>query len=217
MVSRDLLKIVEKRLERRYSDRLKEFGLSPKTLGWDRVENQHHRFKMSMQATTFEKRSVLDVGCGFGDFYEFLVARGISLNSYTGIDINPQLISICRSRIPQGYFEVRNILIEPYLHEKWDIVTMFGLLNFRFSEFNNESFAQELITEGFRSARKTLVVDMLSDRADGTYPRESFVYYYSPTKMLQFALTLTSNVILLHNYKPLPQKEFMLILGKDNC
>ena len=60
----------------------------------------------------------------------------------------------------------------------------------------------------------TLVVDFLSTSLTPDYPKEDAVFYHDPEKMLSFALGLTPNVTLIHDYPPIPQKEFMLVLHR---
>jgi len=62
--------------------------------------------------------------------------------------------------------------------------------------------------------RELLVVDFLSLQYAPNYPKEDFVFYHDPLKMLEFAFELTPNVLLKHNYAPIPQREFMLYLYK---
>lgn len=218
MIKRELLPALDKHMIDRYSTRLRQFGADPRTLGWDRKESQRARFAVATRAAPFAGRSVLDIGCGLADFGDFLYGdASLAPANYSGIDINPDLIKICRQRHPSGTFEVRNILRQPYAGEQWDIVTMFGLLNLRFKEFSNEEYARELIAEAFRICGDALIVDMLSARTDAAYPPEDFVYYHQPTTMLDFALGLTPYVTLLHDYPSIPQREFMLVLRKIPC
>jgi ubiquinone/menaquinone biosynthesis C-methylase UbiE len=218
MLEKSLLTALDERMVDRYSTRLRQFGADPRTLGWDRRESQAARFAVAARAFPFAGLSVLDVGCGLADFNEFLCRdAGTVPSSYTGIDINPDLIGVCRQQFPASTFEVRNILREPYDAERWDVVTMFGLLNLRFTEFSNETYARDFISEAFRLSKQALVVDMLSAKTDAAYPPEDFVYYYQPAAMLDFALSLTPHVTLLHDYASIPQREFMLVLKKSPC
>ena len=218
MIKRNLLEVIDKQMIDRYSMRLRQFGADPRTLGWDRRESQAARFAVAVRAFSFAGLSVLDIGCGLADFNEFL-CRNVSTvpASYAGIDINPDLIGVCRQKFPASTFEVRNILRDPYDAERWDVVTMFGLLNLRFTEFSNEDYSRDFITEAFRLSKQALVVDMLSARTDAAYPQEDFVYYYQPDAMLDFALSLTPHVTLLHDYASIPQREFTLVLKKSPC
>jgi SAM-dependent methyltransferase len=218
VIDKGLLTALDERMVDRYSTRLRRFGADPRTLGWDRRESQAARFAVATRTVPFLGLSVLDVGCGLADFNEFLCSNSETVPAtYTGIDINPDLISVCRQQFPGSAFEVRNILREPYSVDRWDVVTMFGVLNLRFTEFANETYARDFISEAFRLSRQALAVDMLSAKTDDSYPPEDFVYYYQPAAMLDFALSLTPHVTLLHDYAPIPQREFMLILRKSPC
>jgi ubiquinone/menaquinone biosynthesis C-methylase UbiE len=218
MLEKDLLTQVDSKVVERYSNRLRQFGLDPRTLGWDRRESQFVRFGVASQAFSFAGRSVLDLGCGLADFHEHLYQDATSAPaSYTGVDINPDLVDVCRRRFPNASFDVRNILHNPYSAERWDVVTLFGLLNLRFSEFSNETYARQFITEAFRLCNQAVIVDMLSNRTDAGYPREGFVYYYEPAEMLDFAFSLTPHVTLRHDYRSIPQREFMLVLRREPC
>ena len=66
----------------------------------------------------------------------------------------------------------------------------------------------------FSHIDETLIVDFLSTNLTSDYPKEDFVFYHDPQEILEFALTLTDNVKLVHDYLPIPQKEFILILSK---
>ena len=218
MLEKDILTQVDSRVVERYSNRLRQFGVDPRTLGWDRQESQFARFGIASQTLSFGGRSVLDLGCGLADFYEHLRQDPVTTPaSYSGVDINPDLVEVCRKRFPDARFDVRNVLRDPYGDERWDVVTMFGLLNLRFSEFSNEDYAQQFIAEAFRMCKEALVVDMLSNWTDVAYPQEDFVYYYEPTAMLEFSLSLTPHVTLRHDYPSIPQREFMLVLRRESC
>ena len=141
--------------------------------------------------------------------------RGVSPVFYKGIDINKRFIDICSGLYPENDFEARDILKEPFSGSVADIGVMFGVMNFNFKEvIDNMAYARNFITRAFFSVRECLIVDMLSDRLSGDYDKEDFVFYYAPEEMLRFCLSLTDNVVLKHDYRPIPQKEFMLILKR---
>lgn len=53
--------------------------------------------------------TVLDVGCGYGDLYAYLAARGHT-GRYIGLDIVPHMIEEARRRFPQAEFVVGDIV-----------------------------------------------------------------------------------------------------------
>ena len=217
-IDRSALQQLDERQIERYSERLRLYGSNPKTLGWDSAFSQKTRFEVACKSVEFGNRSVLDVGCGLADFCGFLLGqKQQAIDLYTGIDINPDLIQACRLRFPEMRFEAGNILYDILDGEQWDIVTMFGLLNLRLIEFQNIDYAKEIIQKAFSLTRETLIVDMLTEVADATYPQEDFVYYYQPDEMLRFALSLTPHVSIKHDYPSIPQRECMLIMRKRPC
>ncbi|KAF5422780.1 MAG: 2-polyprenyl-3-methyl-5-hydroxy-6-metoxy-1,4-benzoquinol methylase, partial [Candidatus Methanomarinus sp.] len=114
-----------------YEARLKEYGDNVKTMGWRDKEQQHLRFRILSDIGDLNGSKILDVGCGFGDFYEYLVDKGIKVD-YTGYDISLKIINVAISKHPQIRFEVKDILKER-IDEKFDYVLESGILNKKIS------------------------------------------------------------------------------------
>ena len=114
-------------------------------------------------------------------------------------------------------FEVRNLLeMDLKEIESCDIGVMLGLLHLNLKgTYDNYQYSKEMIRNAFSIANKLLILDFISTMLTDTYPREDFIFYHEPAKMLEFALTLSDNVVLKHNYVPIPQKEFMLFIYRD--
>jgi hypothetical protein len=92
---------------------------------------------------------------------------------------------------------------------------MFDMLNLNFNgQVDNLKYSKNFIQKAFVLVDEVLVVDFLSTKCTPDYPKEDFVFYHSLEKMLEFAFTLSSNVVLKHNYLSIPQKEFLVVLKK---
>ena len=209
------LRAVDEKLIERYSARLDKFGEDPRTLGWDKRESQQARFSVAINSFDFRGRSVLDVGCGLADFRDFLDERGIAPASYSGCDINADLLERCRLRRPGDAFYQANLLVDDVPGAPYDVVALFGVVNFRFKEFSNEDFARGMIQRAFEHCREAVLIDMLTSTNDASYPKEDFVYYYDPVDMLKFAFSITPHVSMRHDYRSIPQREMMLVLRKQ--
>jgi SAM-dependent methyltransferase len=206
---------VERATIERYSARFEKFGTDPRTLGWDTQTNQEIRFGAVASLIDCRGKAVLDIGCGFGDFYDFLSRSGRQPASYFGIDINPTLLDAARSRSDcRVRYERRNLLTNPFPTPVADVGVMLGVLNFRLATMDNIHYADAMIGAAFTAVREALVVDFLSAQRAPDYPEESFVYYYRPEERLASALALTADVVLKHDYPAIPQKEFVLLLRK---
>ena len=213
-LSKDEIKKVDNVTIKRYNKRFKEYGLEAKTLGWGSKKDQLTRFETATFYVDFAGKSVLDIGCGFADFYEFLMSNDIKIKKYKGIDINGKLIEVAKKRFPENKYETRNILLNNYDKEQAGIITLFGILNFKL-ETDNLAYTKEMITEAWKITKETMIVDFLSTHLAKEYPKEDFVYYHNPKDVLDLCFKLCDNVVLVHDYPPIPQKEFMVILKKE--
>ncbi len=97
-----------------YDKRVGFLGETPAALGWSE-KGQLARYEAALrffadwsaaacsqgscpEGSPLDGASIADYGCGMGDFYGFLLRKGISGINYSGFDINPGLISIARAR-----------------------------------------------------------------------------------------------------------------------
>ena len=79
-----------------YSQAFEKHGATPKGLDWDNQENLDKRYRVMYELIkhSFDNQSLLDFGCGFGGFYNWL-SENSGIN-YHGIDINPDVIKIAQ-------------------------------------------------------------------------------------------------------------------------
>lgn len=212
------IKQISKDTVERYSNRYKKHGKNVLTLGWGSDQQQVYRFEQIIHQTDLSKKSVLDIGCGFGDFFTFTQKNKISLKSYTGWDINQDLINEASKEFKKcktAKFEVKNIFESSFKKPVADAGIMLGLLNFNLKgKIDNYTYSKIGLEKAFATVGEVLVIDFLSTNLCKEYPKEDFVFYHDPAVVLNMAFELTSNVILKHNYSPIPQKEFMLFLYK---
>ena len=211
----DAARRIEQAAVDRYAARFRQFGGSdPRTLGWDTRTHQWVRFRAVTELVDLRGRSVIDIGCGFADLYAFLSESDIPVAGYLGVDINPILLEVAAGRFPQARYARRNVLLEPYAEPVADVGVMLGLLNFRLDEVGNYEYAEAMIRAGLTATREGLVIDFLSADRTPEYPKEPAVFYYEPGRILQAGLSVTSSLVLKHDYPPIPQREFMLFLRK---
>lgn len=204
----------------RYSTRYRDMGYHIRTLGWGTLEQQRYRFAQTLaMGLNFEGKAVLDIGCGFGDYVDFLAESGVGFSSYLGLDINPDLIGEAQQRHqgrPERNFRVLDLCVGDLPCEPLgDVGVMLGLLNLNLhGEMDNYEYSCNIIANALSLVREALVVDFISARRLEEYPKEDFIFYHNPSRMLDFAFTLADNVVLKHDYLPIPQKEFMLVLKR---
>jgi len=179
---------------------LEKYGESPKSLGIQ--HGQTIKYHIASQIGISKNSTVLDVGCGFGDFFGFLKYRKIKVK-YLGIDLNKNLVRIARKRYPDASFEVGDIGKKQF--SKFDWVIGIGITNYASGNFN-----KTLVKEMFRICKKGVFIDFLTTYVDY---KDKENHYKSPEKMFKFAKSLTRRVSLRHDYQPF---YFCLYLYKDD-
>ena len=149
----------------RYSDRFKKFGYDTKTLGWGTEEQQIKRFQeFSKLISDLKSKVVIDIGCGFGDYYKFLGDEGCL--KYIGLDINPDLINEA-NKIYKNFSNVeflcKDLLFEKSTTPLGNIGVMIGVLNLNFhGEIKNFEFSKTLIENAFTYVDDVLLIDFIS-------------------------------------------------------
>jgi SAM-dependent methyltransferase len=84
--------------QRFYYASFKKYGSTPQGVQWSSKKSQHARFQALVQLlpSTLHIKTLLDVGCGFGDFYLYLCCNNNMPKEYVGID---QLPFMCAEAI----------------------------------------------------------------------------------------------------------------------
>ncbi len=179
----------------RYGERLKRLGPTVQALGWRDQAQQTLRFDVLTSMVPFlEGKRVLDVGCGFGDFYDHLRSRRLSVE-YTGCDISPDVLAVARERRPDLVFEERNMVIHPYPDCSFDYVFISGIFNHRIGD--NRTFLESMLAAAFRVCTHGVAANMMTDQVDY---RDASLHYFTPEQVLGFCRGLSRHVALRHDY-----------------
>jgi len=81
--------------------------------------------RMAERLVTGAGQQVLDIACGTGEWLAAVADRGAEV---TGLDISEKAVAVCRTRLPQGNFEVGVAETLPYPSDHFDLVTCLGSL-----------------------------------------------------------------------------------------
>lgn len=178
-----------------YEKLIAENGYDPRSCDYGHPASQQIKFNVISQFCNFSGKSVLDVGCGFADFSNFLSAKFGEVN-YTGVDISPGMVKMAKEKHPD-----RNILLANILEEEvggpFDIVTANGI--FYLLGENAEEISRALIEKMFSLCSEALVFNSLSIYAPN---KEGGEYYADPSEVLRFCQQLSPWVVLRHEYHP---------------
>ncbi|MBU0679620.1 MAG: class I SAM-dependent methyltransferase [Verrucomicrobia bacterium] len=189
----------------RYNKRISEMGPTVQAIGWGDERQQKLRFAVLTAMGEMNGRSILDVGCGFGDMIDYLKNRGLDVE-YTGVDINPAILEVARERHPDARFECRDIVTAPF-DEQFDYVFQSGAFNHRVED--NREFVWSMMQEMYRLCRRGMAFNLLTSYVD--YQDDS-LFYFRPEDYLPLAKKLSRYVTLRHDY---PLYEFTLQIFRE--
>lgn len=175
-----------------YNRHLKDFGDSPQAVRWT-PEGQLRRYETLIKiAGDFSGKKILDFGCGKGDFYGYMRAKGIPVH-YCGIDVNENLIELARRKYPEAEFIALDI-DETELNRDFDIIFVCGVFNLRIAGI--EESMKNVLKKLSRLCKEALHINLLTYY---TPQRSVELFYVKPEEILQFAITeLSRSVTLLH-------------------
>jgi SAM-dependent methyltransferase len=180
----------------RYTLRHKRLGPTVEALGSGTNEHQVVRYKVLSSIGNMGGARVLDVGCGYGGFYDYNRHMDEPM-TYTGIDIVPSLVEEAARRHPECDFKVMDILEAP---DDWemDYVVSSQAFNNKLTFSDNWEVMKDVLVKCFKIARMGVAIDMISSYVDF---REEHLYYFEPCKVFEFCKTLTKRVQLRHDYQ----------------
>lgn len=188
-----------------YQKAFSKFGANARSLRWKSEKAAKLRYEQFMKDLDFEGKSILDVGCGFGDIIPFIQAKTETF-TYTGYDLVPEFISIAKEKYQKYNFIVGDYFSHPSKHF-FDIIMSCGTLNSNMS--NALEFRKRAIQTMFDHANEAVIFNM----AGNTPAPESTkrILYADILGILEFCFTLTSKVILRNNYH---KKDFTIVMFK---
>jgi len=178
-----------------YDMHLKHFGDRPQAVRWTR-EGQFRRYEKFLEIIgNCNGKSILDFGCGKGDFYGFLNEKNISVY-YCGIDINENLISLANKKYKDTKTKFIAIDIdETEIGKNFDIVIACGVFNLRIAGI--EELLKQTLKKLFSICKESLHACFLTDYIPY---KDVELFYVKPGEILDFVIKeISEDVVIRHN------------------
>ena len=138
---------------------------------------------------------MLDLGCGLGDLYPFLLER-FGHVIYTGMDIVPELVSAARQRYPGACFLCSDLSSDD-IDETFDYVLVSGIFNNAIP--NCTDFLKEMIATAFQHCSLGLGFNFISSYVNY---HDTGMAYHNPVDILDFCLkNLSRKITMSHHYE----------------
>jgi len=192
----------------RYRRRFEKHGDSPETLGWLK-SRQRFRFDVLASGFSIENRSILDVGCGFGDLNHTLRSLGVPY-TYHGVDLVPDFIEVARRKFPEPFIRfTAGEFLKQEFDQEFDVIFSSGVFNHVLEEIDSYVFIEAFMKKAFQMSSVGFAFDFLSDRVDF---QQEHNFHARPERILEMAFSLSKNVVLRNDYMPF---EFSIFVYKE--
>jgi SAM-dependent methyltransferase len=183
-----------------YASKLAAHGPTPQGVDWNGVASHELRHRQFLRLLDgIPDASLLDLGCGFGDFFRFLRAEG-HRGRYIGYDIAPDMIAEALRLHGQGADRQWRVGAEP--EEGADFAIASGILNVIGDAPVEmwERYVLETIDILARVGRRGFAFNVLSLSSDPER-RAANLYYADASKTLSYCLgRYGRSVALLQDY-----------------
>lgn len=137
-----------------FFDRYKDKDRSS-VVAWLLPGSQEKNFKMVRKHIN-NGDSLLDYGCGIGDFIKNLEDNNIVISDYMGVDINQNFINIAKETYPENNFKLITSVND--IQGKWDTVCAIGVFTWFITK---EEFIQT-IEKLYDSCNKQVLITVLN-------------------------------------------------------
>lgn len=194
-----------------YNNTKKAYGEgNPKVL-WQNEKLQVMRFSKQASLFDYNNKSILDVGCGYGDFYFYLLEKGMLPQSYTGIDLIQSHCDFARNRLPEEAFIINGDFLEISLPEV-DIAVLSGAFNVYFNGWL--SVVSSIIDKMWLLSKEAITFNIRSPHSlQGDYPKKSQqIKELDPSYWCKYAHNKTSKYALYHDYMP---NDYTIVMWKE--
>ncbi len=182
-----------------YAGRLREHGATPRGVDWNGAESQALRHAQFLRLLDAPGASVLDLGCGYGDFLRFLRAQGHH-GAFAGWDLVPAMLDAARAAHAGDAAASWHLGDAPDAPADYAIAS--GVLNVRagIAPAAWEAHAEAVLDTLAAAGRRGFGFNMLSLCSDPARRRPG-LHYFDPVAVLRRCLERHGrHVALLQDY-----------------
>ena len=183
-------------------DALRRNGFHPNALFWSNQEVQELRFQVLANIGIQSEESLLDIGCGFGEFASFLHKKN-QIVDYTGIDISADLLEEGRVHYPELKLIEADLLDFNPKFKSYDYVMLSGALNRKFMGNSGAESATdysfEIISRMFKVCKKGIAFNLLDARHEWTAGRWDLQSFH-PNEIIELISQFTNNFKIIDDY-----------------
>jgi SAM-dependent methyltransferase len=158
-------------IARHYESCLARHGDTHLGVDWPNLADAEKRYRVMLEVVRpaeAEPLALLDFGCGAGHLLEHLRANRRTDIDYTGLDISPKFIELCRSKFPGAKFICADIHRDTIDLPQADYVVMNGVFTEKSSLSFDEmdDYFRRVLRRVYPLARRGLAFNVMSHHVD---------------------------------------------------
>lgn len=187
-----------------------EFGNDDeRSLGWSKHKQKYRFAQVSKYITN--GNSVLDIGCGFADLFQYFQDSNLKVNYY-GIDVMEDFIDRAKNKYKnEASFYCGKLETQPW-DMKWDWIVECGLFGLQqYDEDKMYDYIEETIRVALELASIGISFNFLSDKVD--YRTSGNDFHANPERILGIAYKYSRRVALDNSVLPF---EYCLTIWKND-
>jgi len=174
---------------------VERYGDDHRALDYGSRQSQRIRFEVLASGLALSNRRVLDVGCGMGDFKDYLDGCGMPV-AYAGVDASARMIELARARHPGEEFSAGDVLA-PGVARACDVAVANGI--FYLLGACAAELMQNIVARMWALAEEAVAFTSLSAWSPRAVNGE---FHADPLGVVKFCRSLTPWVRLRHDYLP---------------
>ncbi|MGA7747824.1 MAG: class I SAM-dependent methyltransferase [Candidatus Aquilonibacter sp.] len=193
-----------------YTGKLRDFGPTPRGVDWNSEQSQANRFEqLARVLPEGSDFSVLDYGCGYGAFLDFLNARD-RYPHYLGYDVSEAMIESAQELHANN--ERASFTAQSAALRAADFVVASGIFSVKMDVATQEwqNYVRATIERLHALSRKGFAFNLLTSYSDPERMRPD-LYYAQPSHYFDLCEGYSRWVALLHDYG---LYEFTLVVRK---
>jgi predicted TPR repeat methyltransferase len=189
---------IRRKIDDYYTGKLRDFGPTPRGVDWNSEQSQTTRFaQLARLLPQGEPYSVLDYGCGYGAFLDYLRSRGDEA-LYQGFDVSEAMVATARALHvgDAASFGAERLAVEPA-----DYVVASGIFSVKMDVATQawEQYIEATLDDMNELGQRGFAFNLLTSHSDPDRMRPD-LYYASPVRYFERCLRYSRWVALLHDY-----------------
>lgn len=194
---------ISNNLKLHYEECFKKFGATSEGIDWGNDINKLFlRYDKMLELfinDKSDKKSLLDVGCGYAGFYDYIKSKEINID-YNGIDIVQEMIE---------YAQAKNTTIKELIHDDfldfnfnktYDYIICNGVLTQKLetSNIDMDIYANKLIKKMYQLSNKGIAFNIMTTKVNFF---SNNLYYRNPSELMAYCMSeITNKIKIDHTY-----------------